>query len=277
MNKILILILATLLLSSCVERIDVQLDETYTRLVVDGALATDTSARSVTLTKTADYFYNQPPPVVTGAQVSINDGESVYPLNESDPGVYLADTGFHAEIGKTYTLNIRLAESINGEDEYSATCKTTSVARLDSITFEFQPEWGEKGYWLIKIYAQEPAQEVNYYLLKYYRNGVLKTDSIQKYAVSDDKYFNGSYIRNLAVFFINNNHDWETIHPGDTITVQMSGITKEYYNFIQQVQIAGFSIPFFTGPPANVQGNINNGGVGFFATYSNSWATAVVK
>jgi hypothetical protein len=59
--------------------------------------------------------------------------------------------------------------------------------------------------------------------------------------------------------------------------LQMSGITQEYFNFIDQVRQAGFNIPFFSGPPANVEGNVNPGGVGFFATFSNSFATAVVK
>jgi hypothetical protein len=58
--------------------------------------------------------------------------------------------------------------------------------------------------------------------------------------------------------------------------VQMSSITKEYYNFIQEVQQAGIQIPFFSGPPANVEGNISNGGVGFFAAYSNSFAKVII-
>jgi hypothetical protein len=41
--------------------------------------------------------------------------------------------------------------------------------------------------------------------------------------------------------------------------------------------MAGFNIPFFTGPPANVKGNITHGAVGFFAAYSNSWASKTVR
>ncbi len=280
MNKLPFLLLLSLLLFSCVERIDIRLDETYTRLVVDGAIATDGSARTVTLTRSADYFYNQPAPPVTGAEVWLTDGLTYYPLSEMDPGqpgVYFADSSFSAVTGHTYNLNIRLKEAINGETEYSATSSTMKVARLDSITFEFQPDWGKSGFWLIKIYAQEPADEVNHYLLRYYRNGILKTDSIQKYVTSDDRYFNGSYIRNMTVFYIDNERTWETLRPGDTVTVVMSGITRAYYDFIQQVQISGFNIPFFTGPPANVTGNIDKGGVGFFTSYTNSRATAVVR
>ena len=95
--------------------------------------------------------------------------------------------------------------------------------------------------------------------------------------VSDDKFYNGSYMNGVDVMYINNEHNWETLHVGDTIMLQMSGITKEYFNFIDQVKQSGFNLPFFTGPPANVEGNISNGGIGFFAAWSNSFAKTVVK
>jgi FAD/FMN-containing dehydrogenase len=59
--------------------------------------------------------------------------------------------------------------------------------------------------------------------------------------------------------------------------IELSAITKEYYDFINQVKQAGFSIPFFSGPPANVVGNISSNGVGFFAAYSSSFAKTIVK
>jgi len=93
----------------------------------------------------------------------------------------------------------------------------------------------------------------------------------------DDKFISGKYIAGLNIFDIDNTHKWETLKPGDTITLQMSGITKGYLNFISQVQQAGFNIPFFTGPPANVQGNVGSGGSGYFAAYSNSYATTIVR
>jgi hypothetical protein len=103
------------------------------------------------------------------------------------------------------------------------------------------------------------------------------TDSITRKVVSDDKFYNGSYMNGVDVIYINNKHAWERLYPGDVITLQMSGITKEYFDFVNQVQQAGYNLPFFTGPPANVQGNVTNGGIGFFAAWSNSFATAIVR
>jgi len=103
------------------------------------------------------------------------------------------------------------------------------------------------------------------------------SDSIQKKIVMDDQFINSKYMAGIDIFYIDNTHGWETLKAGDTITLQMSGITKKYLNFILQVQQAGFNLPFFTGPPANIQGNIGNGGSGYFTAYSNSFATTIVK
>ena len=67
--------------------------------------------------------------------------------------------------------------------------------------------------------------------------------------------------------------DEEVLEPGDIVTVEMNSIGEEYANFLwdAQSEISG-SNPLFSGPPANVKGNINNGAIGFFAAYSVSRA-----
>lgn len=279
MNKLKYIMMLVVFAWGCTETIDVKLDSSYIRLVVDGGLTTDSLQRSVTLSKSASYFYNQPPEMVSGAVVTISDGSFIDTLREDavhNRGRYWLDSNFRGVTGKTYSLDVRLPEKIGGFSEYASQCRIMKVARLDSIKANFYPQYGKNGMWTISIYAQEPADEMNFYMLKWYRNGVLMSDSIQKWATSDDKYFNGSYIKGLTAFYINNSHPWETIRSGDTIMVQMSGITKEYYNFIDQVKQAGYQIPLFSGPPANVEGNISNGGVGFFTAYSNSYARLII-
>ena len=279
MNKLLLSLITLLLAAGCTEKINVSLDSSYIRLVVDGGITNDSLQRSVSISTSASYFYNQPPPMVSHAIVTLTNGSFPDTLKEElpgRPGVYSLDSNFRGGIDKTYSLDIKLPEAIGTHTEYTATCKIMKVARLDSIKTVFDPSLGKNGHWKINIYAMEPGDEINFYLLKYYRNGVLMSDSIQKWRTTDDKYFNGSYIKGLTAFYINNGNSWETLHPGDTVMVQMSSITKEYYNFIQEVQQAGIQIPFFSGPPANVEGNISNGGVGFFAAYSNSFAKVII-
>ena len=265
--------------ASCTERIDVNLDETYTRLVVDGSITTDSSLSTVTLTKSSDYFYNKPSPKVTGAMVTIFDGTTSYLLSETVPGsgIYSSLDPLPGKAGKEYTLHVELADAISGYSSFDASSMLFPVVPIDSVTTTFNADLGKEGSWSINLYAQEPGNEVNYYMFNWFRNGVPMSDSIHKKIVMDDQLINGQYLTGIEIFNIDNTNGWETLKPGDTVTLQMSGITRSYLNFISQVQMVGFNLPFFTGPPANVQGNISNGGSGYFTAYSNSFATTIVK
>lgn len=275
----LLFILAAALATSCTERIDVKVDSTYTRLTVDGSISNDSGIYTVSLSKSADYFSNEPVPRVTGASVYLSDGENIMTLHETKPGIsgiYATDSNFSGTIGKKYTISIELPEEIAGHSDYEASCEMRTVPILDSVAAVFHPEWGPEGVWTVRLWAQEPGDEVNFYMFNLYRNGKLLTDTITKKSIADDKYVNGSYMRGVDVVYLNNAHKWETIYPGDTVVLEMSGITSEYHTFISQVSSSGFNIPFFTGPPSNIVGNVSNGGIGFFAAYSSSFGSTIV-
>jgi len=59
---LILLMAGMLIISSCTEKIEVELDETYTRLVVDGQLTSDDRViHKILLSESTSYFYNQPP------------------------------------------------------------------------------------------------------------------------------------------------------------------------------------------------------------------------
>ena len=53
MSKLLLSLLILLLAAGCTEKINVKLDNSYIRLVVDGGITSDSMQRSVTLSKSA--------------------------------------------------------------------------------------------------------------------------------------------------------------------------------------------------------------------------------
>ena len=109
----------SLLNFSCVERIEIRLDDSYTKLVVDGGITTDTMAHTILLSESVGYYYNQPAPSVSGAIVQISDGTDIFTLEEETPGVYRTDPSFFGVAGKTYTLDIKLAAQIGGFTDYT--------------------------------------------------------------------------------------------------------------------------------------------------------------
>ena len=275
--KIIVPLLIFAAMSSCTERIDLPLDESSFRLVVEGEVSTDTAAHSVYLTKSTSYYYNQEPPVVTGASVNITDGENVYELLEEEPGIYRTSPDFHGIEGVIYTLNIKLSSPLGGFTDYTASSVLARLVTLDSVSLQYFPEYGDMGLWEVKCRLQD-SPIADFYRFELYRNKHLITHKLSKWQVTDDTFFNGLYATGIIVDYLDQSSDNEKLVSGDTLTVELNCISREYYSFIQDAQseLRG-SNPLFSGPGANVKGNISNGAIGFFAAYPVSRAYAIVR
>ena len=111
-----------------------------------------------------------------------------------------------------------------------------------------------------------------------YKNRDHLTDSIMNRSVSDDLIYNGNYLWGAQVGFLDQSYERERIYPGDTIIFRAGFIEEEYASFIWTLQEeVEFSTPLFSGPPANVKGNISNGAVGYFATFTVGFSGMIVN
>jgi len=264
-----IFLIFTILLSACTDSFDVELKSSFVRLVVQGSINNELKAHQVSLTKSGDYFSNTASPKVTGAVVTISDGENTFNLNEVSDGLYETDT-IAGEIGKTYTL------TIDSEGEtYEASCFLNYCPPIDSINFGFYDLSAydvkdNSAYVLLS--ALEPATPDNFYMWNVYQNNVLETDTINEVYFADDEFINGSYMSDVEVGWVRN------VRIGNTITLEMLAVTEEYYNYVIQVlSVTDWNAGAFGGPPANPNGNIievnnnnndNDDPLGFFLAYS---------
>ena len=66
-NQKLKYLLLLAVLTRCTEQIEIDVDSSFARLVVEGYISTDTTSHMVRLTRSGDYFYNQPAQPVSGA------------------------------------------------------------------------------------------------------------------------------------------------------------------------------------------------------------------
>lgn len=266
-NSFKVLILA-LVVASCTEPMDLDLDSTYARLVVEGAFTTDTGVHRIRLSTTTDFYYSAKPPAVSGAKVTISDGSTVFILTEnpSGSGIYETQDGVFGQVDNTYQLNVELLQELGGHKFYTASCLLRPTAGPDSIQIVYQPTWGQ-GFWEIKLYAQDPPTQ-DFYKFLTYINGTLVTDTLYEVFVVDDRFFNGRYTNGVGVSFLNSEVEDNRLNPGDTVTLMMANVTDDYHHFILTARIeSGFNTPLFSGPPANVKSNVNNGAIGFFAAY----------
>jgi hypothetical protein len=110
------------------------------------------------------------------------------------------------------------------------------------------------------------------------KNGTLISDNISEYSVVSDKFFEDGLADGIWVQSIEVEDEDQDFQEGDILTLEMSGITKEYYKFIVAVQRENREqYPLFSGPPANARGNISNNALGFFPAFSVSYRSYIVR
>lgn len=266
-------------LVSCTEIIDIELDSTYQRLVVYGCVTTDSLHHRVQLSTSSDYFSNKPSPRVKNAVVELEYGDKLIQLREHDtiPGLYLARPAFRGIPNTTYLLHISQVDvDEDGVFEtYNAASTIPPMAQLDSIQLAYFQSPFVSGYQVL-MFAQDPPTR-EWYNYKIWRNSILLTDTLSKYTVQTDDFYNGTYIYGLPVGFLWNDDPSGGLQPGDTITFELNSVDEAYYNFVQdaQLEIMGNN-PLFSGPSANVRSNIDNGGKGIFTAYSVQRASAIL-
>jgi hypothetical protein len=244
--KLTVVFLFTLVITSCEDVIQVDLETAAPRLVIEASIqwqkGTSGNNQKVSITTTTG-FYSQTIPTVSGATVFItNSNNVVFEFIETpNSGEYLCSS-FIPEIDQTYVLTVLL----NGQT-YTATETLKSVAPITTI--EQNNEGGFTGEEIeIKTYFDDPADADNYYMFKY-KNSI---SEIPTFEVSEDEFYQGN-----TFFDIYSNED---IASDDAINITIFGISKRYYEYMNKIiSIAGSNggSPFST-PPATVKGNIVN-------------------
>lgn len=274
---------------SCKEEITIHTDNSPPVIVIYGELTNELTHQSVKITWSSPYFDNQPNTGVSGAKVIITSSDStIYNLFENDtvPGLYETKTKWAVTAGVTYSLTAEVKLNLAGDKKtYEASTTILPPIEIDSITIAPMNIMGHKNY-TVNLYGNEPEGE-DFYLCKYLLKDSLITTKISKYRMLDDLMFDGQYLDGftLAVFDSVENRDKDPeerrersvyLDKGDKVELQMSRVSKDYFDFIMQCQRERHgSNPFFGGPPANIVTNITNGGVGFFTGYCIGKAAAI--
>lgn len=265
-----------LLLSSCTEPIDLELNtDDNIRLVVDAFITTDTTSHLVDLSLTKDYFEEGIPGKAENAVVTLTQGSTVTNLTEIEPGKYYTPDGYYGEEGKAYTLSI----DYDGKNFVGETV-LPSLTPLDSILvvdYEDPPQPGQEdeeefpdNYTVIP-YFQEPATPGDFYIFKMLINGEYFTSTLIDWFFTTDDGVNGSYIGDAEFFTF-------YAEPGDEITFEMFAITKSDFENLNAILLeTAFRGGLFDGAPANVPTNISGGAVGQFIMADVERKTVIVE
>lgn len=247
------------IISSCEEIIDLRFTEGQSgNLVVDGMITTETRPHSVKLSYTSDYSSPAAALNATGAQVTITGGDSVFHMAEVSPGLYRTNPYVRGEVGTTYTLNVRLPDG----REFKASSLLRGAVNIDSIrqSANYSSYSGGYGYDVL-YYGPEPEPAGDSYFYRLYLDDRLYTDSITEVTFVNDDFVNGSYINGFSIYRIRE----ADLEAPTTVTLEMYSITPEYYDFLTALLLETvWKGSPWDGPPANLPGNVNNNGRGYF-------------
>ena len=289
MKNILVILSIGLLFASCDDVVDLELQETEAPIVIDAWLYRKAEPQKIRISRASNYFNQDQPQGVTGANVSVidlDDPTKTILFNEEAAGVYtwmpLNETDSFGDIGHSYALDIEL----DGEHFYSMS-SMNRTPKIDSITWRLEEgnAFFDDSYFG-EFWARDFEGEGDVYWIKAWKNGEFLSKPSEIYVAYDAGFSKDGNADGL--FFIQPirdalnpfdlDDDNRLIPPyelGDSAYVELNSITLEAFYFLIQVQEqtnrpGGFAELFAT-PLANVETNIfsddsNEKIVGFFCT-----------
>ena len=243
MKKIFIYLILCTSLISCEEVIQVDLEQSEPRLVVEASIiwftGTAGTNQMITLTETTPFYEDEILPVANADVKIISEDGQEFIFEHQQDGIYL-NTNFEPVLGNAYTLEI-----LHDGNIYTAQENLQGVTNLDFI--EQTQTGGFSGDEIeIKAYYTDPASEENFYLFKFERE---ESVNLEFY---EDEFTNGNQIFG---YYSN-----ENISVNDVVEIEIQGISKRYYEylFILRSQVGSNDGGPFETMPATVKGNIIN-------------------
>lgn len=241
MEKIVLCIVLCGILSSCEDVVDVMLQDSAPRLVIEASinLLEDGTSNSTVMLSTTAPFFNDQRPFVDNAFVKITDSDgAVYRFDYVENGEY--KSSLIPAFNRDYILEV-----VYEGETYTATEQLESVPPLEFV--QQRNDGGFTGNEIeLKAYFTDPGGVDNFYFFE----GLAAAGN--SYDTFYDEFFDGNPI--FGFFLI------EGLEPGDTVVFNLYGVDVQYYNFmftlLQQTGQASDG-PFET-QPATVRGNIVN-------------------
>jgi len=263
--RILYLVVFSYLCFSCTEIIDLELNKgDNLKIVVDAWLDNSGREQVIKLSLSTDFFDAETPSVATGAAVTVSSERKTYPFIEKEPGRYVMDGIFDAQVGEIFTLEI----VYNGE-LYTATQQMNRIAELENVNYVLYEEFEEEDFneltnperldeWDIYVTFQEPKGVGDYYYFGNYNKRTGPETNLYLGEYYSDELLDGAFIDDEYATY-------GFYEPGDTIVTEMFSISEDVHDYLfavdNQTDFRGF---IFDAPPANVPTNISNDGKGFF-------------
>jgi len=271
------LLFASVVLTSCEDVINPDLQDAEAELVVEAWLNNKPGDQVINLMMTQPYFENTTPPGVSGAVVTVEDSEGevmnfVEDVNQK--GYYRWSPSTPAEtfgvVGRDYKLSV----SYKGET-FESFSHMGRVPAIDSISVIFEEEspFYPKNSYSCEFWARDLPGSGDAYWIRTIKNDTLLNKPSEISLAFDGGFTPGGNFDGIAflppirtsVNPFNEDKDGNILSPylpGDSIYVEIQAITYETFTYLNEVVVqtnrpGGFG-ELFSSPLSNVPTNIFN-------------------
>jgi len=250
---------SVILFASCEKTIDLDLDESAQKIVIEAIVHDSLGDNYVILSKTRAYNNNSAQEMISGANIQVVDNQNnTNVLYEISPGIY-TDSTLQGIANRTYTL----AVTVDGET-FTASSYMYPRVEIDSLSQEQIEEafWEDEGIpeYTVRCHFTDPANTENFYRIKAFLAG----EQEDGFLALEDEFFDG-----LSTYFpVFESNFFE----GDSVTIQLLSIDEVNYRYFTAISASQDG-----QVPGNPISNINSeNAVGYFGVYAKSEKNTII-
>lgn len=263
-NKFFFLIMIVLF-TSCEKVIDVSLNDTAKKYVIEGNITNEAGDCKIKITQSKDFSENNDFSGVSGAKVTVSDnGGAAIVLTETSQGMYESTT-IKGITGHTYRLNVTINRTV-----FTSSSTMPVPVNLDSLYIKDEVFFGNSVK-LASIAYSDPVTIGNAYHFILYKN----KDKESTVFVTNDDFTNGNKVTNDLWFADDNDDDSKKLKQGDTVKVVMECVDMPIYNYWYSIDAASGSSNNAT--PANPVSNVTGGALGYFSAHTVQTKSTMVR
>jgi len=302
MKKILLITIASLLLSGCVKILNDDLKAKESKLVLNAAISPD-STFTVNLSRTFNIFDDESSknlPFVDGAKMRLfENGTYLFDLENQSYGYY-SKADFYPEKENAYTVDAAM-EGFKSIESKAVIPETVPITDFDTLIVRLtdDPYYGNQTQYVALLTYQDPAGVSNQYQLvckigqkdddgklNWEGNSVYVPDVDDSFydrswgeLLWNDKYSDGKEVEIRFVFYSMYPQFDEGLRETDTVYFRFSfqSVNQDYYTYLksigQYLESGGGEDPF--SEPVVIYSNVKNG-YGIFAGYDQDTASAKI-
>lgn len=246
-TKIYTLLLIGLSLCSCEKTIDIDFHSVVPLYYVEGWITPYETIVRVSQTKNLSDTTSVCG--ITNAKVTITDEDGhTFDVPYSDRDYYMSDE--RGEVGKTYRLDVE----VDGQ-HFSSTSKMYRMATINSFRLIWKNMLSER-YIFGDIRIQDFPNEINYYYIHIYRNGIPYRSAVLK-----DDTNPGGELQQLFAFNKEGSTDQDRLREGDELEAEVRTIDERSYEYL-------YSLLLMDNTGTNPIENFTGRCLGYFSAFS---------